>query len=752
MNTTQPGRGNSIPTIGVSASIHQPDKTSQNNHTMWWQLWRGLSPRRRLRVDPTGHHDYDVSAPFTRDPPPIAGEPRVELAVSSTGRRRAVSWSGPVPYAVYLAGSDHRYRLLCLDLDATAGPDVVAEDLARVTELLADAGARYTVAESGPTGGRHVWLSIPAGADPERVATMARGLAAVLPSLDTGMLRNPATGCARPIGAPHRRGGTSRLDTHHHPDPAAALQALQDGNPPTLPDMVLALLPPAVRDSATRPTAPGRTYRPVTEEAGAPRLSGERRALSPAVADLIGTRPTDRDASAHLWRILIGAALARWTRADIEALATQDAAVGLEHLHSRNHRGVRHPRTASATTELLTRQWARAVNRAAGLPPTNPADHTSNADEDPRVAEVTATVDAVLTAAAAMPWRWAIPGGPADERALHAVCLLALACCSTELALDVRRWAELAGVAASTAALAARRLTTPDPIRGAAWLQIVHPAAGTRATVWRLLPPPVNGSPTTGPGEPDSSASVQLSGPPSMPVDQHHPRTPDTPTRPVDTSRTQGRSPRPPTANPPQIQGLRNNWQSYLASYAARIGHDAWHPHGGLGHHTARTHSALVTGADTLDQIVSRTGYTRTTVRHHLRRLTALGLADTSAGRITSGRARLDAVAAQLGTVGAAAARHTRHTADREIHRWWLAELNWRRAPRSTKARVPAGWRPAPGQRALPIAPAGPLCTYGRFPTIPAGRRQRADFAAARHIVHKYLAGSVAAAPPAAAA
>jgi hypothetical protein len=670
---------------------------------------------------------------------------------SSTGRRRVVSWSGPVPHAVYLADRTGRYRLLCLDLDATAGPDVVAEDLGRVTELLGDAGARYVVAESGPTGGRHVWLSIPNGADAERVAELARGLAAILPSLDTGMLCNPAAGCARPPGSPHRRGGVSRLDRRYHPDSAAAVEALQVGNPATLPEMVLALLPPAVRQSAARPAVPGRTYRPVTEDAGVPRLSGERRALSPAVAELVGTRPANGDHSAHLWRILIGAALARWTRADVEALAGHPYAVGLEHLRTRSHRGVRHPRAAGDVAALLARQWERAVERAAELPPAG-AEQLGDAETDPQVAEVSAAVAAMLTAAAAVPWRWAMPGGPADELALHAVCLLALACCSVELALDVRRWAELTGCAASTVALAARRLATPDPFRGPAWLAVAEPAAGTRATVWRLLPPATeladNPPATTGSNQRENNGSepVNRLGKQLPPADD----APEIP--PVDLARTQGRSPRPPTRRPLEVQGLRHKLHSYLASYAAETGHDAWHPAGGLGHHTARTYRALLDGADDLDQLACATGYTRSLLREHLRRLAAVGLIEPTTGEhVELGRVHLDAVAARLGTAGAGARRRARHVADREIHAWWLAELEWRRAPKQSKAHVPAGWRPAPGQRALPVAPAGPLSTYGRFPTVAAGRRRRADFAAARRIVVAQLAGTVAAAPGAAA-
>src|SRR5690606_23720644 len=41
------------------------------------------------------------------------------------------------------------------------------------------------------------------------VRSLARGLATLLPSLDITALSNPAAGCVRPPGAPHRTGGAS---------------------------------------------------------------------------------------------------------------------------------------------------------------------------------------------------------------------------------------------------------------------------------------------------------------------------------------------------------------------------------------------------------------------------------------------------------------------------------------------------------------------------------------------------------------
>ncbi|HEY9523100.1 MAG TPA: hypothetical protein VIR33_07660, partial [Thermopolyspora sp.] len=164
--------------------------------------------------------------------------------------------------------------------------------------------------------------------------------------------------------------------------------------------------------------------------------------------------------------------------------------------------------------------------------------------------------------------------------------------------------------------------------------------------------------------------------------------------------------------------------------------HDVWYPRGGLGHHTARTHAALQAGPQTIQDLVEATAYTLDTVRRHLTRLEQVGLAVISRGgrRVRPGRRSLDAVAQQLGVAGVGAARRARYLVDRELYSWWEADLAWRRTPKALKPRLPR--RPlAQGQRALPVT-AGPLATFGRFPTRPDGR---VDYPAAATTVRAHL-------------
>src|SRR3954469_12183404 len=76
--------------------------------------------------------------------------------------------------------------------------------------LLDRAGLPHLFCASGPFGGRHVWIGLAEAVPAPQVARLADALAARLPSLDTAPLRNPATGCLRPPGAPHRITGAAR--------------------------------------------------------------------------------------------------------------------------------------------------------------------------------------------------------------------------------------------------------------------------------------------------------------------------------------------------------------------------------------------------------------------------------------------------------------------------------------------------------------------------------------------------------------
>ena len=118
----------------------------------------------------------------------------------------------------------------------------------------------------------------------------------------------------------------------------------------------------------TTPAAQAARRRPVAEVDGLPFLPGPKRALSASCRALLETPPTC-DLSAVLWRVLCGAAAARWRYADVAALAD---APGLEHVRTLRSGATRMPRPRrgpASPVAVLRRQWTRAVHAVAALAP-----------------------------------------------------------------------------------------------------------------------------------------------------------------------------------------------------------------------------------------------------------------------------------------------------------------------------------------------------------------------------------------------
>ncbi|MDZ4236026.1 MAG: hypothetical protein U1C73_20210, partial [Dietzia sp.] len=152
-----------------------------------WVLTRALSPREHVRAAAqlaSGEvlNEYDHQCSVNELPP-------------------------RTPWAMYLAGEDRRYTYLCFDFDSSRGN--APYDAGRLSHWLDELNVPHLVCASGPTGGRHVWIGMAESADADLVRDLALLATQLLPSLDPTPLTNPATGCVRPPGAPHRLGGVS---------------------------------------------------------------------------------------------------------------------------------------------------------------------------------------------------------------------------------------------------------------------------------------------------------------------------------------------------------------------------------------------------------------------------------------------------------------------------------------------------------------------------------------------------------------
>ncbi len=659
-----------------------------------WELTRALSPRHLVRTgeyDSRGRYIYPTTHRLPEPAP-------------------------TVPWAIYLTDTHEQFRLLAFDFDAKPKtPDdadraraAADRDALDMAALLIMCGIEHVVCESGPGGGRHVWLAL---ADPlpvqvtSRLAKMVRddlGLA----SLDIAPLCNARYGVVRPPGAPHRHGGLSRVM-------AGDLAVL--ATPSTTRaqiDQLLAIAattadtaePAATMDRSTTAAAsrPGGPLLLATDPEGAPHLAGARRALSARARNLAHS-PLDpgEDASRRMVTVLCAAAAARWHREDVAADLAR--LPGLEHLRTiRGADGNREPRPdrgAHSPTAILARFWSRAVAHVA----TTAADGHDDADPDPefaaRLGDVDAAIDHLQTRADVSVGRWDRKGGPSDRLVLDELCTIAGAAVRLVVAADIRTLGDECGISRESARRALHRLAADG------WIRLHEYADGPHAAVWALQPygdsavrqPPTALAANTGKNAAGESVH----------------REPDLPVSLVDTRPA---APRPHT----RLQ--------------ARLGlarHDCFdevHPEG-LGTAAALIYARLP---------ASRTSRTKlrfswadpAMVDAMVETLHAAGLITvTAAGIERTDPAARDAYAQVTGTAGILDFRAEQYRLEREVWKWWLDELTHMSTPgpRDRKDR-----RRQPGQLAIEdIA----VPSWIDRPPYPRGTSGRADHRAARRTV-----------------
>lgn len=603
-----------VPTFAPGGTYSPPSFASS------WALTGMLSPRPTARV---AVHDIDG-----------------QLLNEYAGSRRLSLDAPATPWAMYLAGPDRRYRFLAFDLDAKGGRTAADadHDARALAVTLHEAGLPPVICESGPSGGRHVWVGLADSVDPETVATLARLLKHSHPALDIAPLTNAATGCVRPPGAPHRHGGVSTvlsglLDTLTHPT-ASAVQVRA---------LVERLAGELTRqDAAQAPAGP----LPVDEQ-GRLFLPGPRRTLPAGSAQALQEDCAAGDASSVLWRVLIGAASAHWRFAEIAALVA--TAPGLEHARTRRERdGKRYARGAVEATALLRRQWDKAARWAAA--------HDRQIGDDPtfdlRADRLAALVRQVQERADASMGRWTRGSGPTDRRVLDLVCLLVLEGMSVDVEADVRRLGLRSGISKDTSSKALWRLAADG------WVVRTRASEGCRAAHWSIDPQGV----------------------------LH---------REFEKSLTQA-DPRPPGAGAAERLALI----SLLTARLEAACHDAFTPGPGMGALAGNTYARLTDAPKSTSVLAAELGTTAGYARALLDRLHGWGLADLSVGGWSRpAQDRRDVVARQLGVRGRLADRARLYRLERAVWAWWLAERAWMDAPRpAAGAAVRGAQGPGPVQ------------------------------------------------------
>ncbi|MFI5825468.1 hypothetical protein ACIA8I_41440 [Streptomyces rishiriensis] len=554
------------------------------------------------------------------------------------GSRRLSLEAPAAPWAMYLAGADRRYRFLAFDLDAKGGrtPAQADADARALAMVLHAAGLPPVVCGSGPSGGRHVWVALAESVDAATVATLARLLKHEYPTLDISPLTNPATGCVRPPGSPHRHGGAS-----------VVLAGLLDWltYPTATADQVRTLVEElASRIEHTEPERAAGGPLPVDAN-GRLYLPGSRRALPPASQTALAEDAAAGDASSVLWRVLIGAAAAHWRYADVAELV--GTAAGLEHVRTLSHGGLRVPRSADEATAVLRRQWDKAVRWVSSTARQVGSDPTF----DPRAGALAAHVRTLQERADASAGRWSTGAGPADRRVLDALCMLSLEAMSARIEIDVRRLAEHTGMSHQTASVALHRLARDG------WILRTQTSQGARAAFWS--------------------------------IDPH-----DVLHRDQESDLTQA-DPRPLGAGAAE----RTTLHAALAARTEAARHDAFTPGPGLGLLAGNTYARLSTEPQSCAALARRLGMSPAQTGELLNLLRVEGLAQHSRdGWSRPARDRRGAVAALRGVSGRLATRVKKHRLQRAVWAWWLAETTWMTAPRPPEASAAATAGPRPVQ------------------------------------------------------
>jgi hypothetical protein len=581
-----------------------------------WALTRVLSPRDYVQraaefVDGTylnsyaAHHGLDEDAP--------AG-----------------------PWAMWLTVRPGWFRFICFDFDAKSGRP--AYDAARLSYWLHEVSIAHTVTESGPTGGRHVWIALDeltAGAAVHRVARLAKQL---LPSLDPSPLSETG-GAVRPPGAPHRVSGRSV--------PQGSLQPLLV---PSTSSADVAALDALLVDlgAELEPVNVSLAHNVRKDPSGHPYLLGARRELSEYVRGLLEAAPAG-DTSAAAASILAGCANARWRYDDVAALVEHSP--GLEHLRTRRAGAQRLPRTRRQQARTLASTWASAVAYVS----VNPAAADSDPTFPTRVEGVVAAIDRIQERANLTTGLWGGSrgrgvtgrGSLVFRAVLDALCVYMLQAASTEVEADTRRLAIDTGWSERRVGEVLTLLTADTD----SWLQ----RAGERT---------------------DKARGQRFRLHPKFSTDQ----------KPQTRAQVLAR-PAPATSAPDPLTS-RALLIAELQVGLAPLRMDTFAAPHSLGRAAGHIYRLLTrTHAQTPGDIANASGFTVRQVRAYLDRLVFVGLSRRSRHGWLQTRRAPGPIAATFDVDGYLERREARYRAERSRWGLWLDELRWRRQKGSPKPR-----------------------------------------------------------------
>lgn len=603
------------------------------------------------------------------------------------------------PWAMYLSGDGQRFDYLAFDLDSTKGN--VGFDAGKLSLWLDELRIDHLVTESGPTGGRHVWIALEDPTAAETVREIAMLAKSLLPSLDPTPLTNPATGCVRPPGAIHRHGGSSRPLGPLAPLLARQLDA----------EGIEALRSLLIDYGAELPApTPAVGHGLDVDATGRPFIPGARRELSARVHEQLMTPVTiNDDASRVLTSVLNGMANANWR---FEEVLTHLSAPAFERVRTVRVRDRRLPRAKDKSRDILARAWQHSVEYIATRPRVDAAVDPDGSGYLSSLSRVTAAVQALQDRANTMPGLWGADRASQAARArrgtysrravLDALCLFMLQSASETVEADCRRLSDHTGYGKTITAEALLELSTPliDGDPESAWIVRVGTRERHRGQRYRL-------STRFSTGNHSPNRTKLLLAPPPSPL----------------ASRDR------------LLRELGARLQALCLDVFAA-------PHS-LGRHAGNVWRHLPStpndaGID-VTGLVYVTGLSAAQVRVELDKLARTWMAVPHLAGWARGQANPTAIALHLDVAGYLDARKQRYQCERERWGQLLEELRWMHQSMKERRRRP----PRPGSTAVPLfdedplprrRPAYPRKPDPRFPAGAFDHRTARELITARHV------------------
>ncbi|HEV7754513.1 MAG TPA: hypothetical protein VGO94_01515 [Mycobacteriales bacterium] len=445
----------------------------------------------------------------------VASQPRMRLSPDG-GRNYPGRYERPLsrrlpaqPAAVRTYDTADMTHCFAADLDTgRGGADRVVRDTADLTALIEGCGGRVVV-DTGPTGGRHVYLPLTQPVPHVEARLVALALSRLFGTLDPTPMTSAASGCIRPPGAWHKsRGGRARGHQQLLTPLPQALSTFTRRNPADVwQRLVAALAPQIAAIHGTRHTPPvpalhrtgGTPAGTDTELAAARAALAPNRRRSPLTGDLArvaltGKHDTARYATASEARQAIVASL-YWrghSYDDVAAALHTGIWPGLAALYRR---------AGTPLPRLLAHEWlvaARLTDRRTSSLHSSPTrvsttrggsrpSRSTGTERDGDVADIYGWLrtwwNSVLLAERARRYRG--QGGESRRMALRALGWAAQCAGDLEVEFGTRALGLSAGKDATTIAAALRELAAdPDP-----FLVKIVDAAGVHADRYRLRIP-----------------------------------------------------------------------------------------------------------------------------------------------------------------------------------------------------------------------------------------------------------------------